>query len=148
MRRSPVAATLAVLAGLAFAAPAPVLAKATITCKLRFSMAGWSVFYKTASGTGTVSCDNGQRMRVAIDAKGGGLTFGKSKIEDGNGEFSGVRDIQDVLGTYASAEAHAGAAKSAKAQAMTKGEVSLALAGKGEGWDLGVAFGKFTLAGR
>jgi len=139
-------ATIAILAGVAFAAPA--LAKPTITCKLRFSMAGWSVFYKTASGTGTVTCSNGQRMNVAIDAKGGGLTFGKSKIEDGNGEFSGVRDIQDVLGTYASAEAHAGAAKSAKAQAMTKGEVSLALAGKGEGWDLGVAFGKFTLAGR
>jgi len=65
-----------------------------------------------------------------------------------HGEFSGVRDIQDVVGTYASAEAHAGASKSAKAQAMTKGEVSLALAGKGAGWDLGIAFGKFTISGR
>ena len=143
---APIFATLAVLAGLAFAAPAQ--ASPTITCKLRFSMAGWSVFYKTASGTGTVTCSNGQRMSVAIDAKGGGLTFGKSKIEDGTGEFAGVHDIQDVLGTYASAEAHAGASKSAKAQAMTKGEVSLALAGKGAGWDLGVAFGKFTISAR
>ena len=143
---APILATLALLAGVAFAAP--VQAGPTITCKLHFSMAGWSAFYKTASGTGTVTCSNGQRMSVAIDAKGGGLTFGKSNIQDGTGEFSGVHDIKDVLGTYASAEAHAGASKSAKAQAMTKGEVSLALAGKGAGWDLGIAFGKFTISGR
>ena len=119
-----------------------------IDCKLSFSMSGWSVFYKTSSGEGTVSCDNGQRLAVRISAKGGGLSFGKSKIENGTGEFSGVRDIRDVLGTYATAEAHAGAAKSTKAQAMTKGDVSLALAGKGSGWDVGVAFGKFVIEAR
>ncbi|NNC24812.1 hypothetical protein HKX41_11775, partial [Salinisphaera sp. USBA-960] len=64
----------------------------------------------------------------------------------GTGEFAGVHRISDVLGSYASAEAHAGAARSSKAQVMTKGEVSLALAGTGQGWDLGVAFGKFTLS--
>ena len=119
-----------------------------IDCQLSFSMSGWSVFYKTSSGEGTVSCDNGQRLAVRISAKGGGLSFGKSKIENGTGEFSGVRDIQDVLGTYATAEAHAGASKSTKAQAMTKGDVSLALAGKGSGWDVGVAFGKFVIEAR
>jgi hypothetical protein len=31
---------------------------------------------------------------------------------------------------------------------MTKGEVSLALAGKGKGWDIGVAFGKFVIEAR
>ena len=87
-------------------------------------------------------------MAVRISAKGGGLTFGKSRIENGRGEFSGVHNIGDVLGTYATAEAHAGAAKSAKAQAMTKGEVSLALAGTGAGWDIGVAFGKFVIEAR
>lgn len=120
----------------------------TLTCKLSFDMAGWSAFYKTASGTGMVTCNNGQKQAVKINAKGGGLTFGKSKISNGVGEFAGVRQISDVLGTYVAAEAHAGAVKSSKAQAMTKGEVSLALAGKGEGWDLGVAFGKFTLEPR
>lgn len=119
-----------------------------IDCQLSFSMSGWSVFYKTSSGEGTVSCDNGQRLAVRISAKGGGLSFGKSKIENGTGEFSGVRDIRDVLGTYATAEAHAGASKSTKAQAMTKGDVSLALAGKGSGWDVGVAFGKFVIEAR
>ncbi|HEY5971530.1 MAG TPA: hypothetical protein VIT22_06075 [Pseudoxanthomonas sp.] len=126
----------------------PARAQGPIDCKLHFSMSGWSVFYKTGSGSGTVTCDNGQKLAVSISAKGGGLSFGKSKIVNGIGEFSGVRSIRDVLGSYAAAEAHAGAVKSSKAQAMTKGDVSLALAGTGEGWDVGVAFGKFTLEAR
>ena len=141
-----IAYAFAIAACIACAAPAR--AAGPIDCKLHFSMSGWSVFYKTGSGSGTVTCDNGQRLAVSISAKGGGLSFGKSKIVDGIGEFSGVRDIRDVLGSYAAAEAHAGAVKSSKAQAMTKGDVSLALAGKGEGWDIGVAFGKFTLEAR
>lgn len=132
-------------AGLLATAAMPAAASGPIDCKLVFNLSGWSIFYKTASGTGTVSCDNGQSMPVRIRAKGGGLTIGKSKIENGSGEFSGVFNINDVLGTYASSEAHAGVAKSAKAMAMTKGSVSLALAGKGKGWDLGVAFGKFVI---
>ena len=143
MSRIPVVLALA-LASASFAPTAH--AADTLTCKLKFDMAGWSVFYKTASGTGMVSCSNGQSQAVNINAKGGGLTVGKSRITNGVGEFAGVHRIGDVLGTYVAAEAHAGAVKSAKAQAMTKGEVSLALAGKGEGWDLGVAFGKFTLS--
>ena len=119
-----------------------------LKCTLEFNLAGWSAFYKTASGDGTVRCSNGQRLAVRINAKGGGLSFGKSRIDDGRGEFAGVRDIRDVLGAYATAEAHAGAVKSTKAQVMTKGEVSLALAGKGRGWDLGVAFGRFSIAAR
>ena len=121
---------------------------ADVDCRMTFDLAGWSVFYKTSAGEGTVTCDNGQRLAVRISAKGGGLSFCKSKIENGTGEFSGVRDIRDVLGTYATAEAHAGASKSTKAQAMTKGDVSLALAGKGSGWDVGVAFGKFVIEAR
>jgi hypothetical protein len=130
----------------AASATAPANAAGNVDCKLSFDLAGWSLFYKTASGNGVVTCDNGQRLAVRISTKGGGLTFGKSRIEDGTGEFSGVRDIRDVLGTYAVAEAHAGAVKSSKAQAMTKGD--LALAGTGKGWDLGVAFGKFVLEAR
>ena len=129
---------------LAIAAP-PAQAAGPIDCKLRFDLSGWSAFYKTGKGSGTVSCDNGQSMAVQISTKGGGLTFGKTKIEDGRGEFSGINSIDDVLGTYVSAEAHASAGKSSKAQVMTKGDVSLALAGKGEGWSLGVAFGKFVI---
>jgi hypothetical protein len=134
---------LAVLLAAAWTAPAA--AAGPIDCKLTFNLSGWSVFYKTASGTGTVTCDNGQSMAVKIRTKGGGLTFGKSKIVNGTGEFSGVYKIDEVLGTYATSEAHAGAARSSKAMAMTKGNVTLGLAGTGEGWDLGVAFGKFVI---
>lgn len=144
MRTTRVATRLAVLLLAAFAAPA--FAQAEVDCQMRFDLKGWSAFYKTASGFGTVTCNNGQTMRVRIEARGGGLTFGKSSIEDGIGEFSGVYDISEVLGSYAAAEAHAGAVKSAKGQVMTKGEVSLALSGTGRGWDLGIAFGKFTLS--
>lgn len=139
-------AVLAAVLLAAIALPGAASAHGTITCKLTFSMSGWSVFYKTSSGRGTIHCSNGQSMAVRINAKGGGLTVGKSRIDHGRGEFSGVHSIGDTLGNYATAEAHAGAVKSSKAQVMTKGEVSLALAGTGQGWDLGVAFGRFTIS--
>ena len=123
-------------------------AKGEVGCTLHFSMHGWSAFYKTASGNGTVTCSDGQKMEVKLSATGGGLTFGKSEIDDGVGKFSGIYDIREVLGSYVTAEAHAGATKSAKAQVMTKGPVSLALSGKGRGWDLGIAFGKFEISRR
>ncbi len=119
---------------------------AEVSCTMNFSMHGWSAFYKTASGTGVITCSDGQKMDVQLSATGGGLTFGKSEIDDGIGKFSGIYDIREVLGSYVTAEAHAGATKSAKAQVMTKGPVSLALNGRGRGWDLGVAFGKFTIS--
>jgi len=116
-----------------------------ISCKMSFQLSGWSVFYKTASGSGTVRCGNGQSLQVKLRAKGGGLTFGKMKITDGVGKFTGISNVRDVLGHYANAEAHAGAEKSAAAQVLTKGSVSLALSGKGDGWNLGVAFGAFII---
>lgn len=138
------AVSVLLAAGLVLASP-DARAADPMDCELRYDLAGWSAFYKTASGSGTVSCSNGQSMQVKIRAKGGGISFGKTRIVDGRGEFSGVRSLEEVLGAYATAEAHAGAQRSAGAQVMTKGEVSLALAGKGEGWNLGVAFGKFVI---
>lgn len=126
----------------------PAGAANALECKMTFSLAGWSAFYKTAAGTGTVSCSDGRMLDVRIETKGGGLTFGKSEIREGFGRFSEVYDIEQVLGAYAVAGAHAGAVNSAEAQVLTKGPVSLALSGKGQGWDLGVAFGKFTISRR
>jgi hypothetical protein len=116
-----------------------------IECTMEFSLKGWSAIYKTASGEGVITCDNGQKAAVTIEARGGGLTVGKTEIDDGVGNFSDVKDISECFGTYAQAEAHAGAGKSAGATAMTKGPVSLALAGKGRGVDLGIAFGAFII---
>lgn len=141
-----VCARALICAAFAWSAAPAYAAEATVKCHMKFNMSGWSVLYKTASGTGTVSCSNGQSMGVKLTSEGGGLTVGKSSIDNGIGEFSAVKSIDEILGSYASAEAHAGAVKSAKGEVLTKGEVSLALSGTGRGWDLGVAFGKFTIA--
>ena len=133
---------------LSFGVAAPAAAAGDVSCRLDFDMTGWSVFFKSATGSGRVSCSNGQSTVVRIRAKGGGLTVGKSRIRGARGEFSGVRDLREVLGTYVALEAHAGAVKSSQAQAMTKGDVSFALAGTGDGWDLGVAVGSFTIEAR
>lgn len=124
----------------------PAHAGGGIDCKMHFTLAGWSIFYKTAKGQGSITCSNGRSMSVKLKAVGGGLTVGKSRIDDGRATFTGVHDIRDILGHYGTAEAHAGTDDSAaKAQVMTKGDVSMALTGKGKGWSLGVAFGDFKI---
>lgn len=136
---------------LALAAPAllavssvAAAADASLKCTMTFTLKGWSALYQTASGSGTIHCSNGETLHVKLSAKGGGLTVGKS-VETGHGEFSDVESVNELLGAYAVAQAHAGAVKSAQAQVMTKGEVSLALSGKGRGWELGIAFGELKI---
>ena len=114
-------------------------------CKMTFDLKGWSVFYKRAKGTGVIRCDNGQNAHVQLSAHGGGVTFGKHEITDGHGTFTKVADISKLFGSYATSEAHAGAHKSADAQAMTRGKVSLAFSGTGDGYDLGFAFGSLKI---
>ncbi|GAA0715890.1 hypothetical protein [Dokdonella soli] len=138
-----IASVLALSMGLPSAAQA---AEANLDCKLRFSLTGWAAIYKRAEGHGVVTCENGKSMRVNIRAKGGGLTVGKSHIDNGTGRFTDVHSIEDVLGTYAQGEASIGAVKSGTAQVLTKGTVSLALAGAGEGVDIGISFGGFTIS--
>lgn len=140
---------LVLLLALSSAAIVPQLslaAGADLDCKLRFSLESWSIIYKHSEGHGVVTCANGTSVPVVISAKGGGLTVGKSKIDNGSGRFTDVHTIDDVLGSYAQGGAHAGAIKSGAAQILTKGTVSLALAGAGEGIDLGIDVGEFTLA--
>jgi hypothetical protein len=119
--------------------------ESNLDCKLHFSLNSWSIIYKQAKGKGLVECADGTSMHVYISAKGGGLTVGKSHIDNGTGTFSDIHSIRDVLGSYAQGEAHAGVVKSGDAQVLTKGTVSLALAGDGQGVDIGVDFGDFTL---
>jgi hypothetical protein len=114
-------------------------------CSIVFDLKGWSALYKTMKGEGKIDCDNGQTAEVTIKTTGGGLTAGKSELIDMSGDFSKVKDITETFGAYAQAEAHAGAVGSSGAQALTKGEVSLAISGTGRGFDLGFAFGKFTI---
>lgn len=114
-------------------------------CRLNFNLKSWSAFYKSGKGDGTITCDNGEASDVAIRAKGGGMTFGKTHITDGKGSFSKVHNISEIYGSYASSEAHAGIVKSGDVRAMTKGDVSLAIHGTGKGVDLGIAFGAFKI---
>ena len=116
-----------------------------IECEMKFTLKGWSAFYKTAEGWGSVTCANGQKAEVRIAFKGGGLTFGKYSIEDGSGRFTDLKNIDEIYGGYVAAEAHAGAGKSTQASVYTKGEVSLALTGKGRGVNVGFDFGKLTI---
>ncbi|HXS73143.1 MAG TPA: hypothetical protein VN725_03800 [Rhodanobacteraceae bacterium] len=128
------------------ATPHAYAAQADLDCKLTFSMSGWSAIYKRADGHGTVTCENGESMPVNIRVRGGGLTAGKWHIDNGTGTFTDVHRISNVLGDYAQGEANVGAIKAGTAQVLTKGTVSLALAGVGQGIDLGLSGAKFTLS--
>ncbi len=115
-----------------------------LKCTMTFQIKTWSIIYKSASGHGTIHCSDGQSLHVRLTARGGGLTAGKS-VEAGKGEFSPVAGMDELLGGYAEAQVHAGAVNSVQAQVLTKGEVSLALSGKGHGWSLGIDFGELKI---
>ena len=117
-------------------------------CTLKFDLHGWSAFYESANGTGKITCDNGQSARVTIRSKGGGLSVGKFKISDGRGSFTDVASINEVFGKYVAADTNAGAAKAANTWVMTKDKVSLALAGTGNGWELGFSVDEFVITKR
>lgn len=132
-------------AGLVLAQPA---AAAMTSCQIAYDLKGWSFIYKNYKGNGVVTCANGQTANVAVQLHAGGPTAGKSEIDGGRGTFSEVKDISEVFGTYVSIEGHAGVTRTAEGRAMTKGEVSLSLAGTGRGMDLGAAIGGFTIKHR
>jgi len=117
-------------------------------CHMKYDLKGWSVLYKTARGTGHISCSNGQEANVNIVTHGGGLTFGRSKVVGGKGTFSEVEDLKGVYGTYGEANAHAGAGASTDARVMFKDNVSLRLTGAGQGVNLGFALGSFKITPR
>ncbi len=121
---------------------------ALVKCSMTFALKGWSAIYKTASGSGKVTCDNGQSLPVKLTVHGGGLTFGKMDILEGKGEFSGVKSLDEVLGHFVAAEATAAAVRSGQAAVYTKGEVSLALTGTGRGVAIGIDFGKLDIERR
>jgi hypothetical protein len=133
------------LALVAVALPARADDAPQLDCTMQFKLSGWSAIYERADGSGTVTCADGTSMPVTIRARGAGLSVGKTKIDNGTGKFAYVHSIDQVLGSYAQADAHAGVSKTATAQLLTNGKVSVALAGTGEGFDIGIGFAEFTL---
>jgi len=140
----PMVAVLACALGSAAVTPARA-ADADLECKLSYNLSGWSLIYKHTTGTGVVRCNNGKSMSVRVTAKAVGLTAGKWHIDNGQGKFTDVHNIHEVLGAYAQASANAGLAKSGEAQVLSKGDISLALSGAGEGINLGVDIGQFKI---
>ena len=115
-------------------------------CTMKYSLKGWSAIYKTASGMGTIRCDNGQRAEVRLTSRGGGLTAGKTEILDGMGTFSRVASINDLFGRYDAASAGAAAGKAVSAQKLIKDNIHLSLTGHGKGFELGASLGKLTIS--
>jgi hypothetical protein len=128
--------------GASLAAAAP--AAAETPCEITFELKGWSAFYKTASGEGTVRCANGESARVALKVDGGGWTFGSSTFS-GKGKFTGASGIGDVLGGYFRMAAEGGPAG---AYVYSKGPVHLAVSGTGRGFTVGVDFGRLLIKRR
>ena len=114
-------------------------------CTMTFDLKGWSLFYKTGSGQGVITCDNGQTSKVKLKLTGGGITAGKTTVRNATGRFTEVTDISELYGGWVKAGATAAAGKAASAGVITKGDISLALTGTGSGIELGLSGGKLTI---
>jgi hypothetical protein len=140
------ARTLALGSLLSVAATVSMAGTADLSCTLQYRVKGWSALVKVANGHGTITCSDGTSKEVTLKLRSVGATVGASQIDNGIGKFTHVLSIDDTIGSYAQSEVHAGLVKSSSAQVLTKGTVSLALAGAGEGIDLGVTVGELTIA--
>jgi hypothetical protein len=114
-------------------------------CTMKFDFKGWSAFYSTGKGQGTITCDNGQSAKVKLKLVGGGITGGKTAVRDATGRFTEVSDISELYGGWAQAGATAAAGPAASASVVTKGDISLTLVGTGSGVQLGFGGGKLTI---
>lgn len=127
------------------AEPASQFAPNLLDCHLLYNLKGWSMLVSTSKGEGEISCSDGSSALVTLKSYAGGFTVGKSEVIGGRGTFSAVRSIDELFGGYAKAEAHVGAGRSGRVAVVTKGEISLTLAGTGSGVNLGVAVGSFVI---
>lgn len=116
-----------------------------LSCQLAFTGNAWSAVVERGTGTGTVACSDGAKLPVAISAMGVGITAGKWSVDNGHGTFTHVRKIDDVIGSFAALAVDAGLGKSGTAQVLSKGTVSLALGGTGQGIDLGISVTEFKI---
>jgi len=115
-------------------------------CSLKYTMKGWSAFYETYHGIGTVSCPSGKSVPVKLSLKGGGFTFGGSHILNGTGRIRGVNKISDIYGSSFAIGGHAGFGKSVEGRWIPKGSRTITLSGKGTGYDLGWSMAGFRIS--
>lgn len=115
-------------------------------CDLKYTMKGWSAFYKTYKGSGTITCPSGQSANVNLSLQGGGFTFGGSEIKEGKGKIRGVSKLSEIYGSGFAVGGHAGFGKSIEARWIPKGSRTVTLSGKGSGYDLGWSMGSFKIS--
>ena len=131
--------------GMSLCWAAPAVAEQLTSCTMTYKLSGFSLVFKLYDGTGNISCSNGQHAQVSLASRSVGFTIGKSEIE-GTGVFSDVKNLNEIYGSFVALEGHAGATKSVDGQVLTRGEISLALSGKGRGIDIGVTLGELTIS--
>jgi len=115
-------------------------------CDLKYTMKGWSAFYKTYKGSGVVTCPSGKSANVNLSLTGGGFTFGASEIIEGKGKVRGVKSIDDIYGGAFALGGHAGFGKSVEVRWIPRGSRAVSLSGKGTGYDLGWSMGSFKIS--
>ncbi|HEU0197671.1 MAG TPA: hypothetical protein VFQ88_10715 [Nevskiaceae bacterium] len=132
-----------------------------------FNLRGWSAIYrhaigtvsvgdpnrkrtqlsrKTTNGSGTVTCTNGQVMNISVTARGGARSVGQYQLRNGEGTFTNVSGIGQVLGSYRRTPTGAVALAGGSSSAMTKGDIGLVISGEAVGWNIGVGFPSFTIS--
>ncbi|HCU25524.1 MAG TPA: hypothetical protein DF383_10965 [Deltaproteobacteria bacterium] len=140
-------ALVVILTASAVFAEAPAeKAKGQTLCTMYFSLKSWSVFYKSGKGYGAIHCDNGQKADVTIHSQGGGVSFGKYDIPEGEGKFSAVSDIQELYGKYGSVGGEGGAGKAAMSESLSKDGITLEIKGRGTGGGFGFDFGGLRIS--
>ena len=73
-------------------------ADADLSCKLHYSLTGWSLIYKHSTGAGTIRCENGQTLRVHVAAKAIGLHSRQMADRRRQGRFH--RRVHRLLPTF------------------------------------------------
>ena len=114
-------------------------------CNITYNLKGWSAFYRTATGSGVLSCSNGQSANVKLNLKGGGFTVGVIDITAGKGKIFGVKNINDVFGGHFAMGVHAGFVKSVEARLVPHKTGALRMHGKGTGYNLGFDLGALKI---
>ena len=117
------------------------------TCSMTYKLEGFSLAYRQYDGFGEVTCVNGQKASVKLSSKSIGFTIGYSSIE-GEGYFTEVKSIDEILGNYISLGNHFGINRSIDRQVLTSGEISLVLIGRGHGYDIGFTIGDLSIKWR
>ena len=105
-------------------------------CELSFASTNWWPLYRGFTGEGTVRCRDGQSMRVHVVGQGHELSVDRWKIAHGSGRYSQVTRMEDTLGHFVRTRDGSRLVKDAGAAVPEDARPHLALAGRGNGFEV------------